>query len=702
MEEDFDQISSKKTTLEWDKYIDYLIEAIDESNFMKRSEDKPMQTSKHELEAHVSSRASHVRSAANIAKRIAKALGLNEDFIYAGMLMHDAGHPFSAHDGEEIFIGIGEEYNIDYFHHNAKGVEVVLDEDIVSKAINKIPNIKNRPELRKKLEQEFYYFLDIIISHDGEAASSEMNSKAQEYPDIKTAVFEKMKMANSTNNYKFVAQTIEGRIAKYADVIAYLSSDVLDRFRLGTQKQFDDDYLEFIGEILTEEFVSTREEKIEIAKNIIREIKEEKLMQLVSDARILGNKDIIKNADRIIERIHERIENYEELPIIVQEEYAKQIMEEYIEEYKKENYKEGMSNEEKKFINSDIGKIREFTRNKLRMRTAVVETITSRIREKIINDLLKESKSKGDLDFSIEMKKLFFRAKELNYRYVPDTKWDYQKEEMPIAIYKLVHLVALDLRKSGIIQDKFYDKEIRKYITDEEALKYLKTLGYTDDNEYVDYRKKIGIKCISMGGKKFTSEGGQRKKALAKAELSNAAYHYVADFGYLFAKIYENTFLSVENQILSKIKNSIGRLPESEVKKRKTYINFLDSKIERREDYLKRKLIEKYGNDVESITEEQILEFAKPIIDNERKKMEGKIATQMAINFVAGMPDKGIKTHIKEILGVDVSNHSTRGSSIEEKKEFQKRYDTSVHEENKESDYGKNDQTSQINEIGKF
>lgn len=34
----------KKTELVWDKYIDYLIEAIDESNFMKRSEIKPMAT----------------------------------------------------------------------------------------------------------------------------------------------------------------------------------------------------------------------------------------------------------------------------------------------------------------------------------------------------------------------------------------------------------------------------------------------------------------------------------------------------------------------------------------------------------------------------------------------------------------------------------------------------------------------------------
>ena len=46
----------KKTTLVWDKYMDYLIEAIDESNFMKRSEIKPMATPKDNLESHLTSR----------------------------------------------------------------------------------------------------------------------------------------------------------------------------------------------------------------------------------------------------------------------------------------------------------------------------------------------------------------------------------------------------------------------------------------------------------------------------------------------------------------------------------------------------------------------------------------------------------------------------------------------------------------------
>lgn len=220
----------KRTNLVWDDYIEYLIDAINGSKFMKRAENKPMATPKTESEIHISTRAIHLRESAAIAKRIAEALGLNENYIYAGMLMHDAGHPFSAHEGEEIFNYLGDVYNTQYFHHNAKGVEIILNEDICGKAMSKIPGIENNPELRRRLEEEFPYFLDVIISHDGEATREDMMKKETPYDTMQKAVQNKIRLANSVNDYKFIAQTPEGKIAKFADVIAYLASDMQDRF----------------------------------------------------------------------------------------------------------------------------------------------------------------------------------------------------------------------------------------------------------------------------------------------------------------------------------------------------------------------------------------------------------------------------------------------------------------------------------------
>ena len=220
----------KRTNLVWDNYMDYLVDAINESKFMKRAEHKPMSTPTTATESHISTRSTHLRESADVAKRLAKGLGLNEDYIYAAMLMHDAGHPFSAHEGEEIFNYMGELYNTQYFHHNAKGIEIILSEDICGKAISKIPNIDNNPELRQQLEEEFYYFLDVVISHDGEANKKEMTKAETYYPTIKDALIAKLRSANTQNSYKFIAQTPEGKIAKFADVIAYLASDMQDRF----------------------------------------------------------------------------------------------------------------------------------------------------------------------------------------------------------------------------------------------------------------------------------------------------------------------------------------------------------------------------------------------------------------------------------------------------------------------------------------
>lgn len=220
----------QRTNLVWDKYIDYLIDAINGSKFMKRAERKPMSTPKTATESHISTRSTHLRESADVAKRLAKGLGLNEDYIYTAMLMHDAGHPFSAHEGEEIFNYLGELHNTQYFHHNAKGIEIIISEDICGKAISKIPNIENNPELKRKLEEEFDYFLDVVISHDGEATKKDMLKSETYYPNIHDAVAAKVRSANTQNVYKFIAQTPEGKIAKFADVIAYLASDMQDRF----------------------------------------------------------------------------------------------------------------------------------------------------------------------------------------------------------------------------------------------------------------------------------------------------------------------------------------------------------------------------------------------------------------------------------------------------------------------------------------
>ena len=577
-------VRMKKTELTWDKYMDYLIETIDESKFMRRAETKPMSTPKAASESHVTSRATHSKIAANIAKRLADGLDLNGEYIYAGMLMHDAGHPFSAHEGEEIFNKFGKRKNCGFFHHNAKGVEVIRAEGIRDKAISKIPNINENPELREQLETEFDYFLDVIISHDGEATRGERNRKETQYPSMHDAVKDKLKRANSFNDYKFVAQTLEGKLAKMADVIAYLATDIQDGFRIGIIEDFDDDYLALLGEVLTTGY-STRGGYITCAKNKIKEVKENKLRELKSEMKKPENEAILANANEIIKRAEQQGVNVTSMR---DEELQKidAIMEQKIQEIKDKS--EGMSEEEKQFMYADIEKLKEFVGKMLSVNSSVVQEITSRMQEYFINDIVTETRAKteekektilelreklalnpGDKElrkqledeekdtpvnpkFSYKAEKLFDNIKNLNYKKIVQyTKWDYQIEQQPEAAKELVTIAAKALKETGAIRNKFYDRAIRREV-ESEALQYMR-VKTVDESQYEKNKEKYGIRAIKRAktpenGEKYTAKGKQASEN-RKHQLCREVYNNVQKEGDNFAVKFNNVFAAIPKTV---------------------------------------------------------------------------------------------------------------------------------------------------------
>lgn len=577
-------VRMKKTELTWDKYIDYLIETIDESKFMRTAETKPMSTPKAASESHVTSRATHSKIAANIAKRLADGLDLNGEYIYAGMLMHDAGHPFSAHEGEEIFNKFGKRKNCGFFHHNAKGVEVIRAEGIRDKAISKIPNINENPELREQLETEFDYFLDVIISHDGEATRGERNRKETQYPSMHDAVKDKLKRANSFNDYKFVAQTPEGKLAKMADVIAYLATDIQDGFRIGIIEDFDDDYLALLGEVLTTGY-STREGYITCAKNKIKEVKESKLRELKSEMKKPENEAILANANEIIKRAEQQGVNVTSMR---DEELQKidAIMEQKIQEIKDKS--EGMSEEEKQFMYADIEKLKEFVGKMLSVNSSVVQEITSRMQEYFINDIVTETRAKteekektilelreklalnpGDKElrkqledeekdtpvnpkFSYKAERLFDNIKNLNYKKIVQyTKWDYQIEQQPEAAKELVTIAAKALKETGAIRNKFYDRAIRREV-ESEALQYMR-VKTVDESQYEKNKEKYGIRAIKRAktpenGEKYTAKGKQASEN-RKHQLCREVYNNVQKEGDNFAVKFNNVFAAIPKTV---------------------------------------------------------------------------------------------------------------------------------------------------------
>ncbi len=634
----------KPTKLLWDNYISYLIFEILNSNFKKRSGNKPMATPRGEIDSHLISREEHEELVANIAKMIAEELGLNANYLYIGMLMHDAGHPFSAHEGEVIFDTIGRIYNTGYFHHNAKGVEVILSEDICCKAIDRIQGIENNPDLRKKLEDEFYRFLDIVISHDGEATKSDADKEVIEYSSIKEAVLTKLKLANATNNYKFIAQDIEGRLGKVADVLAYLATDIQDGFRLGIIKDFNDEYLEAFGTMFLEikdlttdedclnnfgkEFFEkgnfTGNEKIAFATFIINKIKMDKIKDLKHDMNLQDNKRIMQYVDNTLKKAR-KIAQEKDLRII--DVLTDEFIQSEISIIEGDADKADLDEGKKQKLFSDINKYKEFIGKMLTVSTGVAERVTNIMQDYFIKDIIANSKDTGRISFSKKAEDIFYKMKALNYEYiVQHTRWDYQREAQPEAARRLVEFCKSGLIKSGTIRDMFYDESIRCAITDTKALGHMRT-EIRKESSYTEYKKEIRMPTIPTDIHIYTeTEPGK----LTENVLLRNIIDYTREKGRIFAIKYMNVFEAIPNTVKENVECAL----KDEIKC-KDYLQEIQRESNSK---IRERMIKEYGSVEEA--EKHKEEFIEILIAEERSNMEEKMAIQLAIDYLSGMTDR--------------------------------------------------------------
>ena len=131
---------------------------------------------------HYRTRLTHTLEVSQIARTIGVGIGLNEYLIEAISLGHDLGHAAFAHNGEEVL----NKFLDEGFRHNEQSVRVV----------EKI----EKNGLGLNLTEEV---IDGIINHSG--------------------------LSKNENNK---AKTLEGRVVKISDKIAYLNHDIDDSIRL--------------------------------------------------------------------------------------------------------------------------------------------------------------------------------------------------------------------------------------------------------------------------------------------------------------------------------------------------------------------------------------------------------------------------------------------------------------------------------------
>lgn len=131
---------------------------------------------------HYRTRLTHTLEVAQIARTIARALRLNEDLTEAAALAHDLGHTPFGHAGERAL----NEILSGGFHHYEQSVRIVEVIEKEGKGLNLTHEVRNA-----------------IACH----------TKGQE------------------------AETMEGKILRYADKIAYMNHDIDDAIRAGMIKE---------------------------------------------------------------------------------------------------------------------------------------------------------------------------------------------------------------------------------------------------------------------------------------------------------------------------------------------------------------------------------------------------------------------------------------------------------------------------------
>ena len=689
----------RRTNLSWDEYWWAIEEAFIMLGSTYRAADKPMAAMKAKFEAHLTNRLLHEINVANKMKEIARRTQLNEKLAYNGMFGHDNGHPYSAHDGEEIYDEIGEIYGLCYFHHNEKSAEVLEADELLKTALILVKNdmekhekTMNMNEQQKqdyqkykeyklnKLAEDFYYIIDITISHDGEASPQSLtqgpDKRYQDYSSIKDIVRDKERRSKTVKgDYKFIAQTPEGMLGKYADVFAYLTTDIMDGYRLGIFKLLNDDYLEIYGKILSDDMNKTKEEYIKLAKNRIAEYTR---LYTTHDAQGVNNES--PEMQKAIENAMKKI-NDEGLDIRLITE--KKFFEQQKKEMKPKNEEEKKQIEEY-FKNIEINgekvldRIKEIAseailslgdterfkqmspgeQSAIISRTAnniwtqifsnskTIAAVTTEVSEFFMNDLVENSKGKSIPTLSPKAAAIYADAKHWGYKYyVPEVKTVYQKKRLPENTLKIVEYFTDKLLETGAIEKKLLDPRIREKIP-EEKLKCIAD-KMDDLKSEEDDKRNTPSKVFSIVNNVFNTEKPTKETEKILRRMKDVIHKQDERFALTYSYLYD----AIESRVRNKVETVLkGGYAQDMLKKNDGELTELDLRLIKELDEIKAiinynnpDLIKNYNDNTKEKYEAEKEKIIQTLITNDRKKMIEKMAYQFVCDYISGKTDTDIK-----------------------------------------------------------
>lgn len=454
--------------------INIIVKAITQSAAHHRSSQKSMMATKantivppdnnlkenfQDTESLIQTRQNHMREVAEISKLISEGLGLNGDFAYLTGLLHDIGHTWNGHTGERLLSSIARLKNCGYIVHNAMGAYILERENIIETAIEQVKQFNhkiNEQEVRDFMK----YVIDGVVSHNGEGTVGKI------IPESKTTdtMREEIRRCFTEKGYdkKILPATMEGAVIRYADIIAYTRSDILDGFRLkdvnGNKiiSEFDDDYLSIIGTI------------------IARENNYDKLLTL-ENKFLLEMYGLSKKIDELEEQYNKDKKPETKLEIDRSKKEREMIQVKYEE-----------------FCSYKIQYAREYI-NKIKNKSEIKTEITSMMQNVFIKDLIEASKEKGYITMSPLIRRTFFALRDLNARkIVPYTKRNFESEQLPIATEQLVDIFSNTLVKSGIAYNAIPEEKRKELgIVGDELQQIKQKEGVENSKNSLDFERKM-------------------------------------------------------------------------------------------------------------------------------------------------------------------------------------------------------------------
>ena len=264
---------------------------------------------------HYRTRLTHSMEVSQIARTLARSLGLNEDLSESLSLAHDLGHTPFGHAGEEVLNQCMKKYG--GFDHNIQTLRIVT-------------HIENR-------YYKFYGLnltietLDGLIKHNG---------------PVKNLVFYKTILKKNLFKNKIIFNnfpSLEAQVAAISDDIAYNNHDLEDGIRAG---------LFNIKKISSIPYISKLTNKhLKNIKNFRREII---VNQIVRDLINLMVVDVLNTTNKNLEKINPQSigDIYKHDHLIVDFSEKMKMIDKQIKEFLKRN----MYNHKKVLVNTNRGK----------------------------------------------------------------------------------------------------------------------------------------------------------------------------------------------------------------------------------------------------------------------------------------------------------------------------------------------------------